>query len=73
MAMVIGSNVVQAAITLVDARTGCKFTVSAAFLIYIKDCGTYRAAVENSAQTAKKLKPHNKIRRSGNFPLAAGL
>src|ERR1035437_5838137 len=35
MAMVIGSNVAQAAITLVDARTGCKFTASTAFLIYI--------------------------------------
>jgi hypothetical protein len=34
MAMVIGSNAVPAAITQVDARTGCKFTAPEAFLIY---------------------------------------
>jgi hypothetical protein len=33
--MVIASNAVPAAITQVDARTGCKFTASAAFLIDI--------------------------------------
>jgi hypothetical protein len=31
--MVIRSSTVAAAITQVDARTGCKFTASAAFLI----------------------------------------
>jgi hypothetical protein len=36
MAIVIGSNVAQAAITQVDAGTGCKFTVATVFLIYIK-------------------------------------
>jgi transcriptional regulator CtsR len=36
MAMVIGSNAVPAAITQVDDCTGCKFTASRAFLIYIK-------------------------------------
>jgi hypothetical protein len=35
MAMVIGSNVAQAAITQVDAGSGCKFTVATVFLIYI--------------------------------------
>jgi hypothetical protein len=35
VAMVIASNAVPAAITQVDARTGCKFTASAAFLIDI--------------------------------------
>jgi hypothetical protein len=33
--MVIGSNVVQAAITQVDASTGCKFTASILFLVEI--------------------------------------
>jgi hypothetical protein len=31
--MVIGSNVVQAAITQVDARTGCKFTAPEIILV----------------------------------------
>jgi hypothetical protein len=33
--MVIASNVVLAAITQVDARTGCKFTTPAAFFTYL--------------------------------------
>jgi len=43
MAMFIGSNIVPAAITQVDADTGCKFTVATVFLIYIKS-GAERAA-----------------------------
>jgi hypothetical protein len=34
--LVIGSHVVLAAITQVDARTGCKFTASAAIVPYIE-------------------------------------
>jgi hypothetical protein len=41
--MVIGSNIAQAAITQVDARTGSKFTVATVFLIN-KKCGVARAA-----------------------------
>jgi hypothetical protein len=37
MVMVIASNAVPAAITQVDARTGCKFTASASFLIYLNN------------------------------------
>src|ERR1035437_8649097 len=39
MAMVIGSNVAQAAITLVDARTGCKFTAPKPFSYQYKKQG----------------------------------
>jgi hypothetical protein len=41
--MVIGSNVAQAAITQVDACTGCKFTAATVFLIY-KSKGADKAA-----------------------------
>jgi hypothetical protein len=51
MAMVIGSNVAQAAITLVDARTGCKFTASESFLLYIKNGG-----VQNRPLATSKFK-----------------
>jgi hypothetical protein len=58
MVMVIASNAVPAAITQVDARTGCKFTASAAFLIDI-----------NNSRLAPPPKPCIRSRGQGGFGL----
>jgi hypothetical protein len=57
--MVIGSNVVQAAITQVDACSGCKFTAPATILVTaIED-----SREQTASQAAEKLFQRGKKRQ----------
>ncbi len=70
--MVIGSNAVPAAITQVDARTGCKFTAPEAFLIYAE---YFIYIVRHAGQRAPLRVPHycGSIYRGALVPVPAGV